>query len=458
VYKKSLSFLLVSILFIFCFTFYSFAYSFRGSDKDIGGGVFGSVSWKKAVANIEERLSKQMSDAYLSESETYLGLAWKESTYLYYVCTTQGQPYDTYLDYAKRFFVDYDSVNTSFKIYPQDEYNIRLNGAKIDQNFNAQGDLIADSGFRPSKNGLPFYNFGFNWGYQTGGLCAGFSWFSLQNYLHGETNFVFTIADNYVKKHSDVFIGIQDNTLDLSDISSVVNRNLYSYVPDTKYLNSKLPKTSYLYDENNWGLSSRLITAPDLVGTNDWKMVKALSLSGITAWEISNNIDDYLSYYDEYESYSIPCLAKELNEVIKELQQGHPVYMQMLNPDGTGAHAVVVYAISRDEINQNKYYLYLYDSNHPGNYTYSGAINLGDWYYAEIAVVKSSDGEDYLYCNYEAMKGVADTLYTTNLSVSLRDRYVGNFEFIDYNGNSLHVYKNGNKKGQRVMTHLQHSW
>jgi hypothetical protein len=328
----------------------------------------------------------------------------------------------------------------------------------IAQDINLIGDVIADSGFRPSKNGLPFMNFSINYGLQQGGLCAGCSWFALQNYVYGETHFVFNIADAYVNARLDTYGAIQDKTLDLSDISSVVNRNLYSYVPDTKYLNSKLPSTSYLYDENNMYFRYKMITVSDIVDTTDWKMVKALSLSGLTAWYFGDYNYKYLNdNFQEYESGSISCLAGELNEIIKEFQKGRPVYVIMTAASG-GTHAVLAYAISRDEINENKYYLYLYDSNHPGNHSYSGAVNFGDGYYAEVAVTKGADGEEYLYYNYEAARGIADALYNVNLSYTLNDRYVGNFVLIDADGNSMHLYKKGDKIGQRAMTFRKHGW
>lgn len=441
---------LLSVLFVLLFSINSYAGALQGNDKDISGGSKGSVTWAEAEKALDDRITKNVMPGDDIDSRAY-----KEGSYLVYVCTTHKQKYDVYYKYASVLQSDYGELDCYFRVLEEDEYNEKLKAVKkIDSVFSLKGKMIADSGFKIKTHTPAFINTGVCDVFEgkdapIDGLCAGFSWLSIQNYLHS----ISTIDFNYAKQRmtkAPYNVPADSNTwsLDLSGISTIKNQNMYNFYPTTDQLHSKMVPSGSVTQEERDNYRYKNISLKDIKGTDDEKFLRALTLAAYSIHEISSmEFDRIWKTYEEYEDSISPCPAEELDLIIKELENKRPVYIGILSGQ-TYSHAIVGYAIAKDIINPNKYYLYVYDPNLPGDYSYiEEPLDYG--HYIEIIKEKGRDGHEYLYYDYRSMVTRKEIEAYGSANVS---RYNNNFTFIDADGITLHCLKSDKNHGVRAFT------
>lgn len=423
---------------------------------DLAGGVKGSVTWEEAKKVLDNSATVSL-EGY--SYDDIANLSWKRADYLIYICTSHQQDYDTYLQYANTFKqISLDYGYEFFHIMDEDMYNAKLKAVGKFSDFKSlNAEMIADSGFRADKNGLPFYNPTVKGitttgnDVVTGGCCAGMSWFSMQNYMHGFENITFDYAKKYIESHYGSACAVKDWTVDLSDIKEVGNKNLYAYKPVTDDLKAKMaPKGR---TEKDTKLVDKLYSIIDLntvKGTKDERLLKAIALSAYTIFQIRDEENNSLwNAFQESESGIDPCPAAEIYEVQREFEKKRPVYIIMDNGKW-GTHAVVGYALGRDKVQKNKYYIYTYNNNNPGNYGLTGT-EKSDYYWIEAVVEKGADGKEYAYYEFREVKTPADEAAYKDIGGGLVSRYTGNFTFTSVEGVPLHCSTKADTFGTRLL-------
>lgn len=440
----------------FCLLFSMSAYAtgiegLQDVEKDISGGTKGSVTWSEAKKELDARMQR---NTYPGDDIVTRG--WKESSYLIYVCTSHKQKYSVYEHYANILKKDYAELGyADFIVLDKDAYNAKLSATKTaDTIFSKRGKVIADTGFNVDKDGFRFTNTAVHdiFDGKTSsleGLCAGFSWFTLQFYLHGETNYTF----NYGRERAVQDFGLDESqydwTADLSNIPSVKNKKLYSYMPETTQLHSKVSPVSEITDDENTNYRYKSISMKDIKGTKDYDLLRALALSELSIYRLADiGYQKIWDTYQEQEALTEPCPAEELDLIQNEFKKGRPVYI-IIASGKADTHAIIGYALAKDVIQPNKYYIKVHDPNMPGGYGYSPVKNK-DGYWIEVIVEKKADGKKYLYYDYNTIIGEDAKTIGGNFG-----RWNNTFAFIDADGCRMHCLKKSDKFGQRAITTIR---
>lgn len=446
--------LLVSVLCV------SIGFTSYASHGELGGGTSESLPWETVKKSLDAVMTVTDLKSYgYSESEI-INEACKEADYLLYICTSHQQDYDTYYHYASHLS---DIFNNSgyayFIVLDEDTYNGKLKATKKFSNFKKiDATMIADSGFRADVNGLPFYNptvkgLTTTSDVTTFGCCGGMSWFSIQNYVNGYKKITFNHAKKYLQDNYGSAVKVTDWTVDLSDIKEVTDKKLYNYKPVSKDLKAKMaPRGKTEKDAELKALGFSMIDLETIKNTKDYKLLKAIALSSYTAFQIANEGGNELWNQCNYEDESLikPCPASEIFEIEKEFKKGKPVYVIMDNGK-FGTHAIVGYALAKDKKQSNKYYIYAYNNNNPGNYGLTGT-EKSDYYWIEVVTEKGIDGNEYAFYEFREVKTPTDEAAYASAGGALISRYTGNFEFLSADGVRLHCYTSADKFGERCLT------
>ena len=441
-FKKKI--LITSVLFCLFVSNVAYAASFAGQTTDISG--CGKITWTEAATTIQDRIDKSNG----KEIKYDYNLSVKESGYLVYVCTTHQVSYASYKSYADKFVADYKPNNLSFKVLTEAKYNENLEAMKrtIKNNESTNKTLIADSGFRVNKNGLPFSNIGVTNGSE-GGLCAGFSSLCLLAYVEPDSldKINFKNTKSTALKENDSCDKIYEDksmksVVKLKSYKEIQDKNLYAYQPDTEAIKKSIPHpilkikedvttenyNDYLASFQNFNFD--LIDLISIKGTKDFELVKGLHY--FWSWNNFNFTNQQISLCDKkvYNTTSL-CPTNELDLVLKEFAEGRPIELSIFSKDG--GHSIIGYRLWQDKDDNNLFYIDVYDSNLPGNSTveYSG-------YSPQMLVYKGTYGDRLALYYYYAPFVLKDN------KVEVTYRFTDDLTFSDYKGRYLHTNNDSN--------------
>lgn len=412
--------LLLFICLLLFFSFVSYATDFR--DKDVHKSS--QTTWEQAKAWIEAKINDKESFAQYTKS-----MAIKDLQYLRYICLTHQVGYDDYAELEDGYLdTVLEVLNMTLTCYSEEDYKRDLVAYKkfAEVEENPYEKEIANTGFSAKRDVLPFSNLSFEDNVQ-GGICAGISYYEIFHYIKpeilGKLDFSEVLAvlkesnDKNYKNAKKLRLSIDASDDDIIGLSS-----LSKYEPEDSHLRyhvideyrRKWDDTSDMEKgnpciEDLYGEDERLCTTLIWLfiwgNINDSEQLKVLSKEGHRL----QNVD------------VMPSTI--LDELIAEFNKGRPVMVCASDASKNGAHALVGYKLKQDKKDPNMYYLYVADSNFPGNY-YNGS----QWDFKINMYVSTYKGQPAIFSNYTPLKDADDTEDYS---------FVNTYEFISATGRVL---------------------
>ncbi len=283
----------------------------------------------------------------------------------------------------------------------------------IDGDNEADGILLADSGFIVNRDGFSFENYTSN---LTGGHCYGMATFAELYYLKKlplklssvtnkkNTSFAYDLTKTYFKNQTANLYDYKLKTNELKyqfgfdyfdeeapEDFKIVDNNVYTWKEDYKKIieesglyditrsktslssEKQLEKYGVTYEEaDNLNLNEDRMQNSTIIHKEDKQLLNAIYASFIKQNSTSHisssmNLVLYLRDLFNTENISYSGETKFINILKSRLASGDPV---VINGDFYGLHAINAINLIQDLENPNYYYIGVYDNNFPGEKRY----------------------------------------------------------------------------------------
>lgn len=366
--KKGL-FLLFIGLFLIVINIVSYGEEFR--EKSLTKSS--KVTWEKAESEIEVKLS----DIGSFSNYDYWS-AMKDLQYLRYVCLTHLVKYEEYSDFESRFISQVEqSIGVILTEYDEELYNKELKAykkfEKVEENPNEK--VIAKTGFSPDRDILPVKNCGFV-DSNKGGLCMGINYYELFYYTDKEKLKTLDFTDMFNSYSSDISnynnLAKLDKKVDATSDNIMKLTKLSDWEPKNKELRKLVPDGL----QSKWESKEKFERNTSVTFANLNKEEKTLYTTLHWLWAWGNNSknaqSDALKKSGDRDDNITVYPANMLEVIESELKADRPIIVALGAADNYGGHAVLGYKLTQDKKDTKMYYLYVADSNYPGNYYKDG--------------------------------------------------------------------------------------
>lgn len=318
-------------------------------------------------------------------------------------------------------YIDYDAICNDYGL---------VNGT--DTQYSFESPQKTETAFDPSTDAFPFGNFATP--VAQGGVCAGISLFTVQNFNQENLQLSgghFVEYPIYVKTEGGTMYGkpkviAMDYDVTPYDCADALSSKGLSDFRDSTYVTShseKLPCYKYHYDSNGVAhANSDGLYEIDEVYTDQMTnldeedeqfvnliTVKWQELNAVYEQQLKKHIypkvkasgenDFRLVQNGRYFSWRI------IDQMLEELKQGKIMELSLTGlKDGKSVigHSVVVYGAKQDPNNEDIYYFYIYDCNYPdGNLMPGFKANNVMTVLRMRSSIDGDDGFSYYYAPYD---------------------------------------------------------